>query len=129
VKAEFSSHDAELRSTLTANLEAVSRLAILSEVAISSNKLAQSEGSVRSTAQFDLRIPYSDVVDVAGESTRIKKEIDGLTKATQSKQNQLSNEIFRSRAPEHIIKKMESDLAEQKIELQKLQDRLSQLGS
>jgi valyl-tRNA synthetase len=129
VKAEFSSQDAGLRSTLAANLEAVSRLAILSELTISSNKLEQSGGSVRSTAQFDLRIPYSDIVDVAGESVRLKKEIDGLTKATQSKQNQLSNETFRDRAPEHIIKKMESDLTEQKIELQKLQDRLSQLGS
>lgn len=129
VKAEFTSQDAGLRSTLAANLEAVSRLAILSDLTISSNKLEQSSGSVRSTAQFDLRIPYSDAVDVAGESVRLKKEIDGLTKATQSKQNQLSNETFRSRAPGHIIKKMENDLTEQKIELQKLQDRLSQLGS
>jgi valyl-tRNA synthetase len=129
VKAEFSSQDAGLRSTLAANLEAVLRLSILSELTVSSNKLEQSGGLVRSTAQFDLRIPYSDVVDVAGESVRLKKEIDGLTKATQSKQNQLSNETFRSRAPEHIIKKMESDLMEQRIELQKLQDRLSQLGS
>jgi valyl-tRNA synthetase len=129
VKAEFSSQDAELRSTLAANLETVSRLAIISELSISSNKLEQSGGSVRSTAQFDLRIPYFDTVDVAAESVRLKKEVDGLTKATQSKQNQLSNETFRSRAPEHIIKKMESDLTEQKIELQKLQDRLSQLGS
>jgi valyl-tRNA synthetase len=129
VKAEFSSQDARLRATLSTHLEAVSRLAILSELTVSSNKLEQSGGSVRSTAQFDLRIPYTDVVDVAGESVRAKKEIDGLVKAIQSKQNQLSNETFRGRAPQHIIKKMESDLAEQKIELQKLQDRLSQLGS
>jgi valyl-tRNA synthetase len=129
VQAEFSSQDAALRSALTANLEPVSRLAILSDLIIASNKLEQTGGSVRSTAQFDLRIPYSDVIDIAGESTRLKKEIDGLAKAIQSKQNQLSNETFRSRAPEHIIKKMESDVAEQTIGLQKLQDRLSQLGS
>jgi valyl-tRNA synthetase len=129
VQAEFSSQDAGLRSTLTTNLESVSRLAILSDLVIASNKLEQTGGSVRSTVQFDLRIPYSDVIDIAGESTRLKKEIDGLAKAIQSKQNQLSNETFRSRAPEHIIKKMESDVAEQTIGLQKLQDRLSQLGS
>jgi valyl-tRNA synthetase len=129
VNAEFSSQDTGLRATLTANLEPVSRLAILSELAVSANKLEQSGGSVRSTAQFDLRIPYSDVIDVAGESARLKKETEGLAKAIRSKENQLSNDTFRSRAPEHIIKKMEGDLAEQKIELQKLQDRLSQLAS
>src|SRR5256885_13253889 len=88
-----------------------------------------SGGLVRSTAHFDLWIPYVEITDVTGESARLKKEIEGLTKAIQSKEKQLSNETFRGRAPEHIIKKMESDLAEQKIELQKLQDRLSQLHS
>jgi valyl-tRNA synthetase len=129
VKAEFSSSDARLRSSLAANLDAVSRLAILSELAISSDHLEQSGGSVRSTAQFDLRIEYAEVVDVAGESARLKKEIEGLAKAIQSKEKQLSNETFRNRAPENIIKSMESALAEQRIELGKLQDRLSQVGS
>jgi valyl-tRNA synthetase len=129
VKAEFSSADTGLRASLTANLEAVSRLGILSELAISANRLEQPGGSVRSTAQFDLRIEYAEVVDVAGEAARLKKEIEGLAKAIQSKEKQLSNETFRSRAPENIIKSMELALAEQRIELQKLQDRLSQLGS
>ncbi len=129
VKAEFSSAEAGLRASLTANLEAVSRLGILSEMAISANRFEQTGGSVRSTAQFDLRIEYTEVVDVAGESARLKKEIEGLAKAIQSKEKQLSNETFRSRAPEDIIKSMEAALAEQNIELGKLQDRLSQLGS
>ena len=69
------------------------------------------------------------MVDVAGESARIKKEIEGLAKAIQAKEKQLSNDVFRSRAPEKVIKDMEGVLVEQKIELQKLQDRLSQLHS
>ncbi len=129
VKAEFSSSDFALRNSITNNMDAILRMAILSELTVSSSRLEQAGGTVRSTAKFDLRIPYADVMDTAGESARLKKEIEGLTKAIQSKENQLANETFRSRAPEHIIKKMESDLAEQKIELQKLQDRLSQLGN
>ncbi|HWZ98820.1 MAG TPA: valine--tRNA ligase [Candidatus Dormibacteraeota bacterium] len=129
VKAEFSSADAGLRASLIANLDAVLRLGILSELNISADRLEQSSAAVRSTAQFDLRIPYSDVVDVGGESVRIKKEIEGLSKAIQSKEKQLSNETFRNRAPEKIIKDMESSLGEQRIELQKLTNRLSQLGS
>jgi valyl-tRNA synthetase len=129
VKAEFSSADAGLRASLIANLDAVLRLGILSELNISADRLELSGAAVRSTAQFDLRIPYSDVVDVGGESVRIKKEIEGLSKAIQSKEKQLSNETFRNRAPEKIIKDMESSLGEQRIELQKLTNRLSQLGS
>jgi valyl-tRNA synthetase len=128
VKAEFSSAETHLRDSVTANLDAILRLGILSELSISSGRLEQSGGSVRSTAQFDLRIPYLDVADLAGESARLKKEIEGLSRAIQSKEKQLSNETFRSRAPEKVIKEMEAAMSEQRIELRKLNDRLSQLG-
>ena len=55
------------------------------------------------------------------------KEIEGLKKAIASKERQLGDETFRSRAPEKIIKGLEATLAGQRIELQKLKDRLSQL--
>jgi len=129
VKAEFSSQDSRLRASLNSNMDAILRLAILSELGISAARLEQSGGAVRSTAQFDLRIPYSDAVDLAGESTRLKKEIEGLSRAIQSKEKQLANPTFRERAPENIIKDMEVTVVTQKIELQKLNDRLSQLGS
>jgi valyl-tRNA synthetase len=58
---------------------------------------------------------------------RLNKDIEGLQKAIISKEKQLGNEIFRSRAPEMIIKGLEDTLAEQRIECQKLQDRLAQL--
>jgi len=128
VKAEFSSSNASLRASATANLDAILRLVPLSELVISSDRSGQSDGPVRSTAEFDLRIPYADAVDVAGESMRLKKEIEGLSKAILSKEKQLSNETFRSRAPEKIINEMQAALGEQKIELQKLNYRLSQLG-
>ncbi len=129
VKAEFSSADPALRDSIGKNMDGILRLAILSELAVSSGRLEQAGGTVRSTAQFDLRIPYSDVVDTAAESARIKKEIEGVTKAIQSKEKQLSNDTFRGRAPEKIIRDMEAALAEQKIELGKLNDRLSGLGN
>jgi valyl-tRNA synthetase len=66
-------------------------------------------------------------VDAATEKARLKKEIAGLQKAIASKEAQLGNETFRGRAPEKIIKGLEATLAEQRIELRKLQDRLSQL--
>ena len=93
-----------------------------------SEKLPESGGGARSTAEFDVRIPYvADTIDVAAEQTRLKKEIEGLQKAIASKEGQLGNETFRSRAPEKIIKQMEETLNGQRIEMQKLTERLKQL--
>jgi len=94
---------------------------------VSPAALGQVGGSVRSTAQFDVRIAYSDTVDATAEKVRLKKEIEGLEKAIASKERQLGDETFRSRAPEKIIKGLEATLAGQRIELQKLKDRLAQL--
>ena len=58
---------------------------------------------------------------------RLTKELGGLQRAISSKEAQLGNDTFRSRAPEMIIKGLEATLAEQRTELQKLQDRLAQL--
>jgi valyl-tRNA synthetase len=82
---------------------------------------------VRSTALFDVRIAYSDVVDPELEKARLRKEIEGLRKAITSKETQLGNETFRNRAPENIIRGLEATLAEQRVELQKIVKRLGQL--
>ena len=80
-------------------------------------------------AEFDVRIPYTtDTIDVGAERARLKKEIEGLQKAITSKESQLGNETFRNRAPEKIITQMEEALDGQRIELQKLLERVRQLG-
>jgi valyl-tRNA synthetase len=127
VAAEFSSADGAIRDLMVANQANIVRLGVLSDLKFSSGNLQQSGGAVRSTAQFDVRIVYTETVDVAAEKARLNKEIEGLQKATAAKEKQLGNETFRSRAPENIVKGLETTLAEQRIELQKLQDRLSQL--
>jgi valyl-tRNA synthetase len=57
----------------------------------------------------------------------LKKEIEGLQKAIASKERQLGNETFRSRAPEKIIREMEEVLAGQRVELEKQLSRKAQL--
>ncbi|MGB9431230.1 MAG: class I tRNA ligase family protein, partial [Candidatus Acidiferrum sp.] len=129
VAAQFFSGDAWARGVIEANKDGVLRLAILLEFAVLSEKLPDGGGGTRSTAEFDVRIPYTtDTIDVAGERLRLKKEIEGLQKAIGSKESQLGNETFRSRAPEKIIKGMEEALSGQRIELQKLLERVKQLG-
>jgi valyl-tRNA synthetase len=89
--------------------------------------LEQAGAAVRSTAQFDVRIAYAEAVDAAAEKARLKKEIEGLQKAVVSKEKQLGDETFRSRAPEKIIRGLEATLTEQRVELQKIVERLGQL--
>ena len=108
---------------------AIERFAVLTELRIVPRQQFDTKsGAVRSTAKFDVRVSYSDTVNVAAEIARLKKEIEGLQKAITSKEQQLADETFRSRAPEKIVKGLEATLAQQIIELRKLQDRLSQLG-
>src|SRR5467141_2257076 len=127
VAADFSTSDPCAGETIRTNRGAIERFAVLSELTITDGPLAQAGGMMRSTAQFDVRISYSDTVDVGAEKIRLKKEIEGLQKAITSKERQLGDETFRSRAPEKIINGLEATLAEQRIELRKLQDRLSQI--
>jgi valyl-tRNA synthetase len=128
VATEFSSADKEMRRVIEFNSDGIARLAVLSELKISAGHLPQSGGAVRSTANFDVRIAFdADSVDVAVESARLRKEIEGLEKSIASKANQLADATFRSRAPEKIVRAMEATLTEQRLELQKLQKRLEEL--
>jgi len=128
VTAYLSTSDAGTRELVQANRGAIERFAVLSELLVVTRlQFEANTGAVRSTAAFDVRIAYSDTVDVTAEKTRLKKETEGLEKAVTSKERQLGDETFRSRAPEKIIKGLEATLSEQRAELHKLQDRLSQL--
>jgi valyl-tRNA synthetase len=126
VAAEFSSQDAAVRELVEGNLETIQRLAVLSDLRVTSERLG-GDGMIRHTAAFDLRIPFAEIVNPQAEIARLKKETEGLQKAIASKERQLGDDTFRSRAPEKIIKGLEATLAEQRVELQKLQERLAQL--
>jgi valyl-tRNA synthetase len=130
VAAEFSSADADVRGIVELNREGIIRLGLLAELRVTPEKLREGVGGMRSTAQFDLQIPYSaETTDAGAEKARLRKEMEGLQKAIASKESQLGNETFRSRAPQNIIQQMEQVLAGQRIELQKMSDRLKQLES
>jgi valyl-tRNA synthetase len=128
VAAELSVADRGALVSLEASRDGIIRLGILADLKITAQPLSQSDGAVRSTAKFDLRIEYAETVDVAAESSRLAKELEGLRKAIDSKEKQLGNDTFRSRAPEKIIRGLEATLASQRVEMQKLNERLEQIN-
>jgi valyl-tRNA synthetase len=127
VAAEFSSVDAAVRGLVQGNREAVLRLATLSDLKISSEHLADQGGAIRSSAQFDLRIAYAEAVDLASEVARLRKEKERMAQDIESKEKRLADETFRSRAPENIVRGLESTLAERRVEHAKMTERLAQL--
>jgi valyl-tRNA synthetase len=128
VAAELSLADEATRVSVESNRDAIVRLGMLTDLKITGGRLAQSGGAVRSSAKFDLRIEYAEAVDAAAECAKITKELEGLRKAIGSKEKQLDDETFRSRAPEKIIRGLEATLATQRIEMQKLTERFEQLN-
>jgi valyl-tRNA synthetase len=128
VAAELSVADEARRGSVESNRDGIGRLGMLTDLKITGGRLEQSGGgAVRSSAKFDLRIAYTETVDAAAECAKITKELEGLRKAIGSKEKQLGDETFLSRAPEKIIRGLEATLATQRIEMQKLTERFEQL--
>ncbi len=86
VAADFWTGGPMRRNLIQENMEPILRLASLSELRISHDHLNPAGAAVRSTASFELRIPYGDTVDKPAEIARLKKEIDRLAKDIESKQ-------------------------------------------
>jgi valyl-tRNA synthetase len=115
------------QSTVERSLDTILRLANLSSLSFAKPPFDATKGVVRSTKDFELFVPYEAAFDVQAELSRLRKELDRLTKDIASKKVRLEDETFRSRAPEHIVKGLESTLAERRTEFDKLGERLAQL--
>lgn len=128
VEADVSVGDASLLRVASANSEFLVRLALLSELRLTAEKLAASGGAARSAAEFDVRIAFAaEAVDVGAELARLKKEIEGLEKAIASKERQLGDETFLDKAPARIVEGLRTALGQQIVELRKLVERKSEL--
>ncbi|HTV59333.1 MAG TPA: valine--tRNA ligase [Verrucomicrobiae bacterium] len=127
ISAQLSVPNAWDKKIVDENLDPLLRLATLSALTVSGDRLDHSGGAMRSSAQFDLRIPYADVADKPAEIAKLQKEIDRLAKDVESKRARLADQAFRSKAPAKVVADLEATLADRVIEHQKLLDRLRQL--
>jgi valyl-tRNA synthetase len=128
VEADVSVADAGLLAVAEANRDFLIRLALLSELRLTGEKLVATGGAARSSAEFDVRIAFAaETVDVGAELARLKKEVEGLEKAIASKERQLGDETFLGRAPTKIVEGLQVALGQQKVELRKLVERRREL--
>src|SRR6266436_3358648 len=115
------------KSIVEGSLDTILRLANLSSLSFAAPPFDSTNGVIRSTKDFELFIGFDAAFDVTAEVARLRKELERLTKDIASKQQRLEDQTFRSRAPEHIVKALETTLAERRTEFEKLKERLAQL--
>ena len=117
------------RSMLERHSDALLRLANLSALRLADGgrRLDPSKGLVRTTAEFELLIPFEQAVDQAAEVAKLRKEIDRLEKDIQSKTARLGDADFRGKAPADVVNAMERTVSDRRTELEKLRARLRQL--
>jgi valyl-tRNA synthetase len=132
VTAEFFATGPMRRTLVEENMDAILRLASLSELRVMAGhpgeaSAADGGGIVRSTAAFDLRIAYGQAIDRQAEIARIKKETDRLAKDIESKQKRLADQNFTGKAPEKVVDALRATLEERQLELKKLRERSRQL--
>jgi valyl-tRNA synthetase len=128
VTAELSRADTAVRRLVEQNLDALARLAVLSDIRVSSGALNSEGAAVRSAAKFDLRIAYGEAMDKPAEIAKVQKEAERLSKDIESKKARLADETFTSKAPAKVVDDFKATLARRELEHQKLVDRLKQLG-
>ena len=125
--ADFCAPDANLRALVEANIAAVRQFAKFSSVNFVAARLNPADGPLRSTSDFDLRIPYETVTDVPIELANLRKEKERLEGIISGQEKQLGNPAFSNKAPATVIAKLQESLAERKAEHRKITKRISQL--
>lgn len=125
--AQLGPATAAVQSTVERSLETILRLANLSSLSFAMPPFDSTKGVVRSNKDFELFIAFDAAIDIPAEIARLRKEIEQLRKNIASNQLRLEDQTFRSKAPEHIVKGLETTLAERRTEFGKLEERLAQL--
>jgi valyl-tRNA synthetase len=127
IVADYHVENPLVRDLIQANLDAICRLAALSEFRFSSNSLDPSVGLIRSTPLFDLRIAFGEGIDRQAEIGRLKKEIERLDKDIELKRGRTQDQDFVNKAPKHVVENLGIAMVERQIEQKKLREQLAQL--
>ncbi len=78
--------------------------------------------------EMTLLVPLADIIDPAEEKLRIEKEIEKQNKEFIRIQSKLENKSFTDKAPEAVVDKEKSKLAEVETRLDKLKEQLERIS-
>jgi valyl-tRNA synthetase len=126
VPIQIYAHGNGTQAMINQNRAAVERLATVEKVTFTEESLDKQAGS-RSTARFDVHVVYERKIDRTAECTRLRKELEGYEKEIESKERQLSNEQFLSKAPAHVVDGLRSRRQELEILREKTKGKVAEL--
>jgi valyl-tRNA synthetase len=127
VSADYFVQNPTAKKQIEANKEPILRLAALFDIHLAKTRLDPTRGVMRSTAVFDLLIPFGEGVDRQAEIVRLKKEINRLEKDIRSKEDRLADQDFAKKAPPHVVKSLSATMVDRQLEQKKLRAQLEQL--
>ena len=79
-------------------------------------------------AQAQVVLPLAGLIDVAAERDKLTKQLDEARAEVERLSAKLNDEQFRSKAPDHVIKRQEDLLEGAKSRLAGLEARLAELS-
>ena len=87
-------------------------------------------GSVQDVLEEStLVLPLADVIDIAQEQARLKKEMEKVKSEIGKLDKKLSNDQFLAKAPAEVVEEQRERLADSQQAMDKLQHALERLGS
>ena len=111
---------------LTRHEDVLKRLARLDTVSVQNNFPEGAIQSIVDEAVFAIHL--NEVIDIAAEADRLKKEIAKVEQEIAKISGKLGNKGFLEKAPDAVIKENKSRLQDEQSKLEKLETALSRLN-
>jgi valyl-tRNA synthetase len=110
-------HGRRVFDLATSNSDILARMSRVASVEFAPESLTG--GNARSTAEFDVAVVYERIIDIPAERERLSKDLAKYEKGLGAAEKQLSNDVFMSKAPAHIV----DGLRKQEAETRMLRDK------
>ncbi|MBR0080410.1 MAG: valine--tRNA ligase [Synergistaceae bacterium] len=122
--------DTETAKILTASLNQIENLCRVHDVILESLETVWTYGASLSsvTGDAEIKLPVGGVLDVEKEISRLKQEIETITKNINSSQARLNKADFVARAPAEVVEKERSKVSEGTAQIERLKANLESLS-
>ncbi|HEY41384.1 MAG TPA: valine--tRNA ligase [Dehalococcoidia bacterium] len=121
----------EMTAALAMHTPSIETLARARPVSLQESRVASDTGDnslVMVLKEAEVVIPMESMVDVTAERERLNKEIEQVDMEIGRLETRLSDRAFLSKAPEAVIEKERTRLAERKDRAERLRQELARLG-
>jgi len=126
--AQVAAEDLRLLELFRLHQEAILRLAGLEALNFVRSRLPAEASPVALESGCDLRLFYERIIDVVVERARLERDIAKASQQFGQVDRQLTNESFRSKAPQDVVAGAERRRAELADQIQRMEESLARLG-